>query len=203
MGVGGLATLRLECALAAALPTARSSSRGLTYHDTNLQGRVGWREITAVADRANLDSTDVPPASTSARLTTYPSDQLSSPFDQRAATLRFHSGGPPASAAGGSAPSGSAGGGSAPAASAPGGSAGGNPTSGCEAPRRGSLAGPEAGCPGLSTAPAARGGVDRATAAFTALIAERSRSSGFAILAVLLAVVLGGAHAWRPDMARR
>jgi nickel/cobalt transporter (NicO) family protein len=207
-GIGGLATLRLECALAAPLPTARASSRRLTYTDTNLQGRVGWREITAVGDRATLDAADVPPASASERLTSYPTDQLSSPLDQRTATLRFHPGGPPAPAADGSAPDGSAPGGSArgdlvpggsaPGGSAPRGSARGNPTSGCEAPRRGSLAGPEAGCPGVSTAPAARGGVDRATAAFTALIAERSRSSGFAVVAVLLAVVLGGAHALAP-----
>jgi nickel/cobalt transporter (NicO) family protein len=40
--------------------------------------------------------------------------------------------------------------------------------------------------------------VDRATAAFTALVGERSRSSGFAVVAILLAVVLGGAHALAP-----
>jgi ABC-type nickel/cobalt efflux system permease component RcnA len=40
--------------------------------------------------------------------------------------------------------------------------------------------------------------VDRATAAFTALVAQRPRSSGFAMVAVLLAVVLGGAHALAP-----
>jgi nickel/cobalt transporter (NicO) family protein len=182
-GVGGLETLRLECALAAPLPAGRGAGRALAYGDGNFAGRVGWREITAVGDRATLDATDVPPASASARLTTYPSDQLSSPLDQRAATLRFHAGGPPAPTADGPAPRGSA---------------NRSPTSGCEAPRRGSLAGTEAGCPGLSTAPVARGGVDRATAAFTALIAERSRSSGFAVLAILLAVVLGGAHALAP-----
>jgi nickel/cobalt transporter (NicO) family protein len=44
----------------------------------------------------------------------------------------------------------------------------------------------------------ARGGVDRATAAFTALVGERSRSAGFAVVAILLAVGLGGAHALAP-----
>jgi nickel/cobalt exporter len=44
----------------------------------------------------------------------------------------------------------------------------------------------------------ARGGVDRASAAFTALVSERSRSAGFAVVAVLLAVALGGAHALAP-----
>ena len=44
----------------------------------------------------------------------------------------------------------------------------------------------------------ARGGVDRATAAFTSLVGERSRSAWFAVVAILLAVVLGGAHALAP-----
>jgi nickel/cobalt transporter (NicO) family protein len=40
--------------------------------------------------------------------------------------------------------------------------------------------------------------VDRATAAFVALVSERSRSPGFAVVAVLLAVALGAAHALAP-----
>jgi ABC-type nickel/cobalt efflux system permease component RcnA len=40
--------------------------------------------------------------------------------------------------------------------------------------------------------------VDRATAAFTALVGERSRAPGFVGLALLLAVVLGAAHAVAP-----
>ena len=90
-GVGGLETLRLECALAAPLAAAGS----LTFADANLEGRVGWREVTAVGDRATLEAADVPATSASARLTAYPSDQLSSPLDQRTATLRFRPGGPP------------------------------------------------------------------------------------------------------------
>ena len=192
-GVGGLATLRLECALAGPVPPGPSSGRSLTYTDANQQGRVGWREITAVGDRATLDAADVPSTSASARLTSYPSDQLSSPLDQRAATLRFHPGGPPAQAAG---PALSAAG-PVPSAAGP---AGENPTSRCEAPRRGSLADREMGCAGLSTPPAkpSRGGVDRATAAFTALVGERSRTPGFVGVALLLAMVLGAAHAVAP-----
>jgi nickel/cobalt transporter (NicO) family protein len=146
-GVGGLETLRLECALAAPLAAAGS----LAYADTNLEGRVGWREITAVGARATLEAVNVPPTSSSARLTTYPEDQLSSPLDQRSATLRFSPGGPPA------------------------------PAPGTEASRA-----------------VARGGVDRATAAFTALVGERSLSPGFAVVALLLAVGLGAAHAVAP-----
>jgi nickel/cobalt transporter (NicO) family protein len=154
-GVGGLETLRLECALTAAFPAGRASARALAYADSNLQGRVGWREIAAVGDHTTLEATDVPPTSTSARLTTYPQDQLSSPLDQRTATLRFRPGGPgwqhPAS--------------------------------------RGGTGG---------TAPVVRGGVDRVTAAFTGLVGERSRSAGFAVVAVLVAVALGGVHALAP-----
>jgi nickel/cobalt transporter (NicO) family protein len=201
-GVGGLATLRLECALAGPLPPGPSSGRALTYTDANQQGRVGWREITAVGDRATLDAADVPPTSPSARLTRYPEDQLTSPLDQRAATLRFRPGGPPAPQAGPT-PAPSAAGPTPPAA----GRAAENPTSRCEAPRRGSVADPETGCSGLSTPPGAgtgtpgavaRGGVDRATAAFTALVGERSRTPGFVGVALLLAVVLGAAHAVAP-----
>ena len=161
-GVGGLETLRLECALAAPLPAGRA----LTYTDTNLEGRVGWREITAVGDRATLETANVPTTSPSARLTTYPQDQLSSPLNQRTASLRFHPGGPPAP----------------PPAGSSGGSARDNP-----APR-------------VEQAPGAvqRGGVDRATAAFTALVGERSLSPGFALVALLLAVGLGAAHALAP-----
>jgi nickel/cobalt exporter len=161
-GVGGLETLRLECALSAPLPASGS----LAYADTNLQDRVGWREVTAVGDRATLEAADVPATSPSARLTTYPEDQLSSPLDQRSASLRYRPGGPPAPAAEG------------PAGAAPPGAGTGTPA---EAP-----------------GPLSRGGVDRATAAFTALVGERSLSPGFAVAALLLAVGLGAAHAVAP-----
>ena len=144
-GVGGLETLRLECALAAPLPAGQA----LAYADANLEGRVGWREITAVGDRTTLEAATVPTTSPSTRLTTYPEDQLSSPLDQRTASLRFRPGGPPAP----------------PAAGSAGGSARENPASRCEAPRRGSLAEPETGCVGCphprwpGGAPARRSGV--------------------------------------------
>jgi nickel/cobalt transporter (NicO) family protein len=211
-GEGGLDTLRLECALAAPLPPGRSSDRALSYADANQRGRVGWREITAVGDRTTLEAADVPTTSASARLTTYPSDQLSSPLNQRTATLHFHPGGPPAPERSGPSASGSSGlpalGRSGPPATMPGATMPGgrtreSPTTRCEVPRRGNVAEPGEGCARLSTAPAAttpvaRGGVDRATAAFTALVSERSRSPGFAVVAVLLAVALGAAHALAP-----
>lgn len=41
-------------------------------------------------------------------------------------------------------------------------------------------------------------GVDRLTTAFTALVASRNLTAGFGILAVVLAVILGGLHAFAP-----
>ncbi|HEX8134179.1 MAG TPA: sulfite exporter TauE/SafE family protein, partial [Actinomycetes bacterium] len=60
--------------------------------------------------------------------------------------------------------------------------------------------GPRAGDPGEPAAgrAVARRGVDRATAAFTALVAARRLSPGFGLLALALAVVLGAAHALAP-----
>jgi nickel/cobalt transporter (NicO) family protein len=171
-GTGGLATLRLECVLAGSLPTTRAATRTLAYSDGNHPDRVGWREITAVGDRATLQSSHVPTTSPSTRLTAYPEDQLSSPLTQRATTARFTAGGPTA----------------APEARA-------NAASRCEAPRRRSVADPETACSRLSTAP---GGVDRLTTAFTALVGARSLSPGFAVVALLLAVGLGAAHALAP-----
>jgi len=56
----------------------------------------------------------------------------------------------------------------------------------------------DAGQPGVAGPAGARRGVDRATAAFTALVAERRLSPGFGLLALALAVLLGAAHALAP-----
>jgi nickel/cobalt transporter (NicO) family protein len=56
----------------------------------------------------------------------------------------------------------------------------------------------EAAATGATGRGAARGDVDRATAAFTALVAERRLSPGFGLLALALAVALGAAHALAP-----
>jgi nickel/cobalt transporter (NicO) family protein len=202
-GVGGLATLRLECALAAPLPTGHA----LTYADSNLQGRVGWREITAVGDRTTLESTDVPAASASARLTAYPTDQLSSPLDQRTASLRFHPGGPPAPAdwgggsGAGSAAGSTAGSGAGSTAGSAGADAPGTTGAGADAARA-TGAGVEApggvGRGGVGRDGVGRDGVGRATAAFTGLVGDRSLSPGFAVLALVLAVGLGAGHALAP-----
>ncbi len=80
-GSAGLRTSRLTCALAS---TGRTAVVGasLDYRiDANVD-RVGWREITAVGSGVQLGSSDVPGTSTSAALTSYPADLLSSPPNQ-------------------------------------------------------------------------------------------------------------------------
>ena len=85
-GQAGLATLRLTCRLTASAP--RRPGR-LDFANHNYANRVGWREITAVGDGVRLTASDVPARSSSAVLTAYPEDLLSSPPDQRQAHLRL------------------------------------------------------------------------------------------------------------------
>jgi ABC-type nickel/cobalt efflux system permease component RcnA len=94
-GEGGLATLRLECRLEAAVDVGRAEVR---LRDGNLTGRVGWHEVTAVGDGVTLVDTDVPERSVSRRLTDYPSQ---APLDQRTASVSARPGGPRLAGAGG------------------------------------------------------------------------------------------------------
>lgn len=161
-GSGGLPTLRLECDLTTAgRPPAGAPGRTLTldFGNRNYADRVGWREVVAAGDGTTLSSSDVPAASASARLTSYPRDLLRSPLEQRSATVSFRPGGG----------AGAAGAGAAAAA-------------GTVEPRRAAV-------------PVA---VDRATRAFTELVARRRLSPAFGALAVALALLLGAVHALAP-----
>jgi nickel/cobalt transporter (NicO) family protein len=90
-GQAGLATLRLTCGLTARAP--QGSAGRLDFVNRNFTDRVGWREITAAGDGVRLLDSDVPARSTTAVLTTYPQDLLSSPLDQRQAHLRVSAAG--------------------------------------------------------------------------------------------------------------
>ena len=94
-GTAGLPTLRLTCALVADTGEQRGE-REIELTSTAFTDRVGWREVTAVGDRTTIVSSNVRGVSTSGRLTAYPDDLLSSPPDQRTATVRARPGGPPA-----------------------------------------------------------------------------------------------------------
>jgi ABC-type nickel/cobalt efflux system permease component RcnA len=153
-GAAGLPTLRLTCRLDAAI-VAPAGALNVDYADENFPGRIGWREITAVADGGVLVSADVPAESLSKGLTIYPQDMLQSPLDQRRAHLRFQ----PASAGAGP---------------------GAHPDT------------PVAGLGPLSR------GADRATQAFTSLVAGRSPTPGFVLMAFAMATLLGAVHALAP-----
>ena len=82
-GTGGLDVLRLTCSLRSSV--GAGSRVSATLRDENFGDRVGWREMTAIGDRATLRGSDVPTRSISARLTDYPADLLQSPPDVRSA----------------------------------------------------------------------------------------------------------------------
>ena len=64
----------------------------LDYEIGAYADRVGWREITAVGHGVRLAGSDVPDRSTSDALRSYPEDLLSSPLNQRSASLRVAAG---------------------------------------------------------------------------------------------------------------
>ncbi|WP_328468527.1 sulfite exporter TauE/SafE family protein [Actinoplanes sp. NBC_00393] len=84
-GEGGLVTLRLECALLAAVTVPDPAT--VTFRNDAHPSSIGWREITATGDGFALTSSDVPESSVSGRLSAYPEDPLTSPSDVRSATV--------------------------------------------------------------------------------------------------------------------
>ncbi|WP_413810382.1 nickel transporter [Streptomyces sp. OE57] len=91
-GQAGLPTLRVECRLTAALGDGERAT--VAYRPRDIGTGPGWREVTAQGDRMTLTDADVPKTSASHRLVRYPAGQLSSPSDQRSATLKVEAGGP-------------------------------------------------------------------------------------------------------------
>jgi nickel/cobalt transporter (NicO) family protein len=88
-GQGGLDILRLETSFSGEL----DAEGELVFRDGNFEGRVGWREVTAIgADGVAIDGSSVPARSLSDGLRAYPDDLLSSPLDVRDATLTFEPG---------------------------------------------------------------------------------------------------------------
>jgi nickel/cobalt transporter (NicO) family protein len=85
-GLGGLATMRIECGYAAALGSPPEAT-AITFADTSYAERIGWREIVVVGDGVNVDAGDLPAMSPSARLTSYPEDLLTQPLDVRSAAF--------------------------------------------------------------------------------------------------------------------
>ncbi len=86
-GAGGLETLRFDAVFAA---PAGTEGRALSFRDANFERRLGWKEIVVRAsDGAQIVSADVPRASVSDALRSYPEDQLASPPDVSSARIEY------------------------------------------------------------------------------------------------------------------
>ena len=88
-GQGGLRTTRVELALSA---RAATIGRTVRLRDATFAGRAGWKAIVSVPGRGTAVRSDVPADDPTARLTRYPRDLLSSPPEQREATLAVRAG---------------------------------------------------------------------------------------------------------------
>jgi nickel/cobalt transporter (NicO) family protein len=87
-GAGGLETIRLD-----AVYESDRTGRALRLEDRTFQGRIGWREVVAVADRgAAIRETTVPSESSSDALRAYPDDLLESPLAVSSARVSFEPG---------------------------------------------------------------------------------------------------------------
>jgi nickel/cobalt transporter (NicO) family protein len=82
-GQGGLPLTRVELSLRAA---ARGSGR-VAVHDGTFPGRVGWKAIVARPGAGTDVRSSAPSVDPTGGLRRYPQDSLSSPLDQRTATL--------------------------------------------------------------------------------------------------------------------
>ena len=88
-GQAGLSTLRLGCVFMAGI--ALAGAHDVTFEDRNYPDRLGWREVTAVGDRATIVRSDVPSESPSRRLRSYPRNVA--PSSVRSASITFRPGG--------------------------------------------------------------------------------------------------------------
>ena len=80
-GVGGLSTLRLSCTFRGAMASV-GANQLIEFEDKFYPKRLGWREITVVADGIPIQGT-FKSSSITNRLKDYPNDLLSSPLNQR------------------------------------------------------------------------------------------------------------------------
>jgi len=102
-GAGGLPTLKLGVLYKGKLAGDASARTpySLYYRDGNFSGRVGWKEIIAVAAKgAELLNSSVSEVDRSARLSSYPTDLLNSPPQVLEARVTFAPGESPVSSPG-------------------------------------------------------------------------------------------------------
>jgi nickel/cobalt transporter (NicO) family protein len=87
-GVGGLATLRLTCALEGKTSLSRVH-QAIAFENNLYPERLGWQEITVTAQDISVQG-NFKTDSITKRLTDYPNDLLSSPLNQRRLSLEVN-----------------------------------------------------------------------------------------------------------------
>jgi nickel/cobalt exporter len=96
-GAGGLSTMRLVCEYQGVLAAPLRAGATIAFEDRSFAERIGWREIVVVGDGVTIAgqpaTAPADAAGVSARLTSYPTDLLTQPLDQRAASVKASPGG--------------------------------------------------------------------------------------------------------------
>ncbi len=96
-GAGGLTTMRLVCEFTAALVSPLVAGTPLAFEDTSFAERIGWREIVVAGDHVTVTGgvaaggADL--AGVSNRLTSYPTNLLTTPLDIRSIDVSVSPGG--------------------------------------------------------------------------------------------------------------
>jgi ABC-type nickel/cobalt efflux system permease component RcnA len=93
-GAGGLKTLRTVCEFTATPARPITGATQVTFEDRSYADRIGWREIVVSGDGTTVVASGTESATRSSRLTHYPTDLLTQPLDERAATISVTPGGP-------------------------------------------------------------------------------------------------------------
>ena len=96
-GVGGLSTMRLVCGFAVPLDAPLTAGSTIGYTDGSFPDRLGWREIVVSGSAVTLagkDGGDLRGASTSARLTHYPTNLLTQALADTSVAIAVTPGGP-------------------------------------------------------------------------------------------------------------
>ena len=95
-GVGGLSTMRLVCGFQAVPGSALTAGSRLTFSDTSFPDRLGWREIVVTGSGVGVAAAgegELRAASTSARLTAYPTKLLAQGLHDASAAVVVTPGG--------------------------------------------------------------------------------------------------------------
>jgi nickel/cobalt transporter (NicO) family protein len=96
-GAADLQTLRLVCELEARTGTIGDGST-VAFADGSYPDRLGWREIVVRGDRQRIEGEELEADATD-RLTSYPTDLLARPLDERSVSVVVRAGGEPTDAA--------------------------------------------------------------------------------------------------------